>query len=231
MKSYSKIFAFALTALVMASCVQAQSTETRTPGHFTKVHSGGSWEVILTEGDSEEVRIEAKGVELSKVKTEIDGDVLSVGLVKGNYNNVKLKFFITYKELEGVKCSGSGTMEVASPVMTDSFYAALSGSGDIILEKLEAKKLSVGISGSADIAIKSGSVDQAEIKQSGSGDFDGEEFAIGELVVSKSGSGDTNVGDLGKLSVSSSGSGDVTYTGSPQLGNIRTSGSSSITKR
>ncbi|MEP0712743.1 head GIN domain-containing protein [Algoriphagus sp.] len=231
MKTHIKILTFALTAFIMSSCVQAQSSETRSIGHFTKVHSGGSWEVILTEGDKEEVLIEAKGVELSKVKTEIDGDVLSVGLVKGNYNNVSLKFHITYKKLEGIKCSGSGTIEVTSPVATDSFYAAISGSGDILMENLEVKKLSVGISGSADLEIKSGSADQAEIKQSGSGDFEGEKFAIGELVVGKSGSGDTNVGDLGKLSVSSSGSGDVTYTGSPQLGNIRTSGSSSITKR
>lgn len=231
MKLYSKILAFAFTAFVMASCVQAQSTETRTPGHFTKVHSGGSWEVILEEGNKEEVRIEARGVDLSKVKTEIDGDVLSVGLVKGNYNNVKLKFYITYKELEGVKCSGSGTVEVTSPVRSEEFYAGLSGSGDIILANLEAKKLSVGISGSADMEIKGGSVDQAEIKQSGSGDFEAERLAIGELVVSKSGSGDTFVGDLGMLSVSSSGSGDVVYSGSPKLGNIRTSGSSSITKR
>lgn len=231
MKLYSKILAFAFTAFVMASCVQAQSTETRTPGHFTKVHSGGSWEVILTEGDKEEVRIEAKGVDLSKVKTEIDGDVLSVGLVKGSYNNVKLKFYITYKDLDGVMCSGSGSMEVTSPVRSESFSAGLSGSGDIILAKLEAKKLSVGISGSADMEIKSGSVDQAEIKQSGSGDFEAERLTIGELIVGKSGSGDTLVGDLGMLSVSSSGSGDVVYSGSPKLGNIRTSGSSSITKR
>ncbi len=119
MKSYSRILAFAFTAMVMVSCVQAQSSETRTPGHFTKVHSGGSWEVIMTEGDTEEVRIEVRGVELNKVKTEIDGDVLSVGLVKGNYNNVRLKFYITYKELEGVKCSGSGTLEVTSPVRSE----------------------------------------------------------------------------------------------------------------
>lgn len=231
MKIYSRIYAFAFAALVMASCVQAQSTETRTPGHFTKVHSGGSWEVVLTEGNKEEVKIEARGVSLDKVRTEIDGDVLSVGLVKGNYNNVKLKFYITYKELEGVKCSGSGSMEVTSPVRTQEFTAGLSGSGDIVLESLEARELEVSISGSADIKIKRGSVDEAEIKQSGSGDFYGENLAIGELEVSKSGSGDTHVGDLGKVSLSASGSGDVIYSGSPQLGNIRTSGSSSIRKR
>ncbi|REG91392.1 head GIN domain-containing protein [Algoriphagus antarcticus] len=231
MKSYSRILAFAFTAMVMVSCVQAQSSETRTPGHFTKVHSGGSWEVIMTEGDTEEVRIEVRGVELNKVKTEIDGDVLSVGLVKGNYNNVRLKFYITYKELEGVKCSGSGTLEVTSPVRSEEFYVGLSGSGDVIMDELESEELSVSISGSADLKIKGGSVKDAEIKQSGSGDFYGENLAIGRLEVSKSGSGDTHVGDLGKVSVSASGSGDVTYTGSPQLGDIRTSGSSSIRKR
>lgn len=217
--------------MVMVSCVQAQSSETRTPGHFTKVHSGGSWEVILTEGNTEEIRIEVTGVDLSKVKTEIDGDVLSVGLVRGNYNDVKLKFFITYKELEGVKCSGSGTIEVTSPVRTEEFYAGISGSGDIIMDKLDTEELSVSISGSADLTIKGGSAKEAEIKQSGSGDFHGENLTIGELEVSKSGSGDTHVGDLGKVSVSASGSGDVTYTGSPKLGDIKTSGSSSIRKR
>ncbi|MEB2786199.1 head GIN domain-containing protein [Algoriphagus persicinus] len=231
MKIYTKLVTAVFLLFVMNACVHAQSSETRTPGHFTKVHSGGSWEVILTEGSKEEVRIEAKGVDLSKVKTEIDGDVLNVGLVRGSYNNVKLKFFITYKELEGVKCSGSGTIEVTSPVRSEAFYAGLSGSGDIIMDKLEAQELSVSISGSADLKIKGGSVDQAEIKQSGSGDFHGENLAIGELEVSKSGSGDTHVGDLGKVSVSASGSGDVIYAGSPQLGNIRTSGSSSIRRR
>lgn len=185
----------------------------------------------MTEGDTEEVRIEVRGVELNKVKTEIDGDVLSVGLVKGNYNNVRLKFYITYKELEGVKCSGSGTLEVTSPVRSEEFYVGLSGSGDVIMDELESEELSVSISGSADLKIKGGSVKDAEIKQSGSGDFYGENLAIGRLEVSKSGSGDTHVGDLGKVSVSASGSGDVTYTGSPQLGDIRTSGSSSIRKR
>lgn len=231
MKINTKIAAIILIVFGMASCAQAQQTETRTPGHFTKVHSGGSWEVILTEGNKEEIRIEAKGVSLDKVKTEIDGDVLEVGLVRGNYNNVRLKFYITYRELEGVRCSGSGEMEVTSPVEADEFYIGLSGSGDIIMNTLEARELEASISGSAEIKIKGGSVDEGEIKQSGSGDFLAEDLAIGNLNVSKSGSGDTEVGDLGEISVRSSGSGDVIYSGSPRMGEVRVSGSSSIRKR
>ena len=231
MKNYFKIAAFALSAFALASCVQAQQTETRTPGSFSKVHSGGSWEVILEEGNTEEIRIEAKGVSLDKVRTEIEGDVLQLGLVKGNYNNVNLKFYVTYKKLEGVKCSGSGEMEVKSDVSADEFYIGLSGSGDIKMEGLRADELDVNISGSAKVTIESGAVGEAEISQSGSGDFEAENLSIEELNVSKSGSGGTYVGDLGMVSLHASGSGDVVYSGSPRMGDIKVSGSSSIRKR
>jgi len=231
MKIYSKIAALAISAFVMVSCAQAQETETRTLGHFTKVHSGGSWEVILEEGNSEEIRIEAKGVELSKVKTEIDGDVLKLGLEKGNYRNVDLTFYVTYKSLEGVKCSGSGEIDIKSDVIADDFYITLSGSGDVYMGNLRADDLEASISGSAKIKIKGGAIGYAEINQSGSGDFEAEDLAIEDLEVSKSGSGDTFVGDLGEISVRSSGSGDIVYSGSPRMGDIKVSGSSSIRKR
>lgn len=231
MKIYSKLVTIVLTAFVMVSCAQAQQTETRTPGHFTKVHSGGSWEVILEEGNSEEIRIEAKGVDLDKVKTEIDGDVLKLGLVKGNYRNVNLKFYVTYKSLEGVKCSGSGEINVEDDVITDDFYIGLSGSGDVYIKSLRADDLEASISGSAKIKIQEGAIGNAEINQSGSGDFVANNLSIEDLNVSKSGSGDTFVGDLGEISVRSSGSGDIIYSGSPRMGDIKVSGSSSIRKR
>lgn len=233
MKNTTKIWAFGIALFTMVSCSfsQAQESETRNPGPFTKVHSGGSWDVILVEGNKEEVRIEAKGVELSKVKTEVDGDVLKLGLENGNYRNVSLKFYVTYRSLEGLKCSGSGKMTVNSDVVADEFYIGLSGSGDVIMKGLRADELEASISGSAKITIESGAIGEAEISQSGSGDFVAEDLAIEELEVSKSGSGSTKVGDLGEISVRSSGSGDVIYSGSPRMGEIRVSGSSSIRKR
>lgn len=231
MKIFSKLSALAIAALVLVSCAQAQQTETRNLDHFTKVHSGGSWEVVLKEGNSEEVKIEVKGVDMDKVKSEVEDGVLKLGLVNGSYRNVSVKFFVTYRELDGVKCSGSGEMEVLSDVEADDFEIGLSGSGDIILRSLVADRLEASISGSAEIKIMDGSVDYAEIKQSGSGDFEAEDLSIDELEVSKSGSGDTQVGDLGMISVRSSGSGDVVYSGSPRMGDIKVSGSSTIRKR
>jgi hypothetical protein len=165
------------------------------------------------------------------VKTEIDGDVLKLGLVKGNYRNVNLKFYVTYKSLEGVKCSGSGEINVEDDVIADDFYIGLSGSGDVYIKSLRADDLDASISGSAKIKIQEGAIGNAEINQSGSGDFVANNLSIEDLNVSKSGSGDTFVGDLGEISVRSSGSGDIIYSGSPRMGDIKVSGSSSIRKR
>ena len=231
MKHYTKFWAFGLLIFTFSSCLQAQQTETRTPGSFSEVHSGGSWDVILEEGNTEKIWIEAKGVDLDQVRTEIDGDVLKLGLVPGNYRNVSLKFHVTYRSLEGIKCSGSGKIMVKSDVGSDDFYVSLSGSGDVLMQSLIADDLEAVLSGSAKLSIKSGQVDEAEIKQSGSGDFEAESLAIGKLEVSKSGSGNTSVGDLGEVSVHSSGSGDLIYSGSPKMGDIKVSGSSRIRKR
>lgn len=231
MKNYLKLAALSFSLVMMVSCSQAQETETRKLDSFTEVHSGGSWDVILEEGNVEEVRVVVKGVALSKVKTEVDGKVLKLGLERGNYMNVDVKFYVTYKSLQGVKVSGSGDMVVKNNVIADDFYVGLSGSGDISMKSLMADRLDVSISGSADLEIKDGEIGKAEIKQSGSGDFEGKNLAINELNVSKSGSGDTEVGDLGKVSARSSGSGDIIYSGSPTMGDIKVSGSSSIRKR
>ena len=231
MKNTTKQLLLGLSLMCLAVSAYSQNTETRNLGSFSQVHSGGSWDVILVEGSKEEVKIEVKGVDLDKVKTEIDGDVLRLGLVNGNYTNVSLKFYVTYRSLEGIKCSGSGKMTVKSDIEADDFYIGLSGSGDIILQELQAGELEASISGSATVKIAAGSVNEAEIKQSGSGDFVAETLAIKELHVSKSGSGSTLVGDLGEVSLQSSGSGDLVYSGSPRMGEIRVSGSSSIRKR
>jgi len=231
MKNHTRIWAFCLAIFAFSSCLQAQQTETRTPGSFTQVHSGGSWDVILEEGNTEKIWIEAKGVDISKVRTEIVGNVLKLGLVSGNYNNVSLKFHVTYRRLEGIKCSGSGKMMVKSDVRSDNFYVALSGSGDILMQRLVADELEAVLSGSAKLSIKSGNVGQAEIKQSGSGDLDAASFDIGKLEVSKSGSGNISVGDLGEVSLQSSDSGDLVNSGSPRMGNIKVLGSSRIRER
>jgi hypothetical protein len=209
---------------------QAQNSQTRTPGTFTRVETGGSWDVFITKGNKDEVRLESGSFNLQKVITELDGRTLKIKLEKGNYRNVDLKVYITVRELEAIGCSGSGHVLLSSNFGSEEFSIGLSGSGSIKTKQINAHKLNVGMSGSGDVDIEGGRVEIATIGQSGSGDFDAIGLVAGEVNIGKSGSGQTYITAEKSLIVGASGSGNVYYRGNPEKQKIGISGSAKLIK-
>jgi hypothetical protein len=223
-----------LTLLLFMAVVvtaQAQKSETRTPGTFTKVETGGSWDVTITKGSKDEIKLESSSLDLSKVITEVRGGKLEIKLEKGNYRNVDLSVFITVRELESIGVSGSGSVKLMSDFGAREFTLGSSGSGVIETRQINAERLAVGMSGSGEIRVGGGRVDDLTIGQSGSGDFDGMDLVAQSVKIGKSGSGETSVTVEQSLIVGSSGSGNVYYRGNPAEKSISSSGSSSVIKK
>ena len=227
----SKIFSLVFALFLMGVSAMAQKSETRTPGSFNQIENSGSWDVEITKGAKDEIRLETNGFDLSKVITEVDGDRLEIKLEKGNYKNVDLKVFITVRELESVGNGGSGNMKINSDFGANSFNIGLSGSGNISAKNINAEKLSIGMSGSGNVSILGGQAESADIGQSGSGDFDGINFTADAVKIGKSGSGTTSIGVNDALTVGASGSGNVYYRGDPEKKSIGVSGSSKVIKQ
>ncbi|MGM0945645.1 MAG: GIN domain-containing protein [Bacteroidota bacterium] len=225
-----KTTAIVLLLFLLGYTAQAQGTETRTPGAFNKIESGGSWEVYVAIGSKDEVRIESGNIDLDKVITEVDGRTLKLKLERGNYRNVDLKFYVTVRTLEGLGSSGSGAIFLDDDVETDRLSLAVSGSGLIRMKKVYAYNLNVGISGSGDIIVDGGAVEELKVGQSGSGDFEAIRLVAQEVSVAKSGSGDSHLTAEKSLKVASSGSGDVIYRGDPVKKSIAMTGSSKLIK-
>lgn len=220
-----------LLLFFMGVSAQAQQTETRTPGSFTQIESGGNWDVFITLGNEDEVRLESKGFDLNKVITEVKGDKLDIKLEKGNHRNVNITVYVTVRELESIGGSGSGNIYVQSDVESRNFSIGNSGSGNIEMQNLETGKLNVGLSGSGVVTIEGGSAESANIGQSGSGAFKALELTAESVKVGKSGSGDTYIGVTENLTVGSSGSGNVYIKGDPKNQQISSSGSSRVIKK
>ncbi len=223
-----------LTLLLFMAVVvtaQAQKSETRTPGTFTKVETGGSWDVTITKGSKDEIKLESSSLDLSKVITEVRGGKLEIKLEKGNYWNVDLSVFITVRELESVGVSGSGSVKLMSDFGASEFTLGSSGSGVIETRQINAERLAVGMSGSGEIRVGGGRVDDLTIGQSGSGDFEGMDLIAQSVKIGKSGSGETSITVEQSLIVGSSGSGNVYYRGNPAEKSISSSGSSSVIKK
>ena len=208
----NKSILLAFCFFFIAVSVLAQATETRTPGNFSKIQSGGSWDVIIQTGNRDEVRLESSNISLDKVITEVENNTLKISLEKGNYRSLGLTVYVTVREVEAIKSTGSGSIKVQSDISLGSLSLGNTGSGNIILKNINADNLSVGMTGSGYIAVESGSVEVLTLTQTGSGDFKGEGLSAENATINKTGSGQSQIGEVENLSVKSTGSGNVYYT-------------------
>lgn len=186
-------------------------SDTREVAEFSKVHLTGSGDVVITKGAKREVRVEADDNVIESVRTEVGSDgTLTLGMKKGSWNNVHLKYTIVNPTLEGVDISGSGSINVESD--------------------FDAKQMKSGISGSGSVRFKGGKTARHEIRISGSGSVMADNLEADDVTVEISGSGSANVHAKKTLNAQIRGSGDVYYKGSPSITqSIR--GSGSLVKR
>ena len=227
----SKSIILAFSLFFIAISVLAQQTETRTPGNFTKIYSGGSWDVIVQTGNKDEVRLESTNISLDKVITKVENNTLKISLEIGNYRNIGLTVYVTVREVEGLKSTGSGSIKMQSDISSGSLSLGNTGSGSVILKNVNADNLSVGLTGSGIVSIAGGTVGSLSVSQTGSGDFKGAELVAEKASINKTGSGKSYIGAVENLNVKSTGSGNVYYSGNPESTNISSTGSARVIKK
>jgi Putative auto-transporter adhesin, head GIN domain len=238
-------------SLLVSSVVFSQGTETRKLSSFNKLDIGGSFEVNIEKGNEESARIIAEGVGLEKIITEVRGSTLDIRLEKGEYRNIKVKIYITYKSIDAIDKSGSGNLTCSSDLSANNFDFGLSGSGNVTGKKIKAQQVKIRKSGSGNIKLAALEADDAELSLSGSGDVEiGEGYAKTQSVhisgsgnisahglksndctASISGSGNIDVSVSQSLEGSISGSGNIVYDGDAQVKKLGISGSGRISKR
>ena len=184
------------TTLMFSAFAQENTGNERKLDSFSKVNISGGMDVYMTEGSSESVKIEAKGVDLDKIITEVKGEELRISIKNGVDmwswgKNAEIKVYVTYRNLKAIASSGSSDVVCKSKLKNESFDISISGSGDLMAE-MDVKNLEINISGSADMRLQ-GKADSQNIAISGSGNFKGEDLEGKAVKVRVSGSGDATV--------------------------------------
>lgn len=230
MKSLNLI-ALILMLNFLTNTALSQTVEIRKLSPFNKIKTGGSWDVILQKGDHEEIRLETRNFDLRNVRTEVNGNNLDISLVPGNHRNVDLTVYVTYKELESIKSSGSGNLRSSEDIQAEDLEIVMSGSGNTTLHQNFADNLTINMSGSGNMKVDGGSVDNLALKQTGSGNFQAMDLEAANSNVSKSGSGNAAFTANESISIRSSGSGDIQYKGNPDNSDVRFTGSGRMVKK
>lgn len=223
--------AAAVAAISFASCTaQAQVKQQRQLGSFQQVSSSGGIDVVLTQGPTSSVVVEAAAEAQEHLVTTVKGGTLEIGWER-NYSvrnllisKRKTVVHITCPKLTALSLSGGADAKGESSFSADDFRINASGGSDVSLS-LNAKMLTIQASGGSDVAL-TGSVERQKVDVSGGSDYDGFNLKSTSATVNASGGSDVTVYVEEEISTSASGGSDIRYKGNARLAKSSSGGSS-----
>ena len=192
--------------------------EERKVADFTGINVAVPAMVYLVQGDSQKLVVEGTDRVLDNLVTEVKNGELNIYL-PGRWSlrrNDKLNVYLVVTELNTLKLSGSGKIYGEGLIRAGDLSVAISGSGRIELEELNAENLSSVISGSGRFNIGGGNkIVKHKISISGSGRVESGSLQAAVVNARVTGSGRCQVNVTDNLEARITGSGRVVYTGNP----------------
>lgn len=189
------------------------ATEDRQLPAFSSIKLMCSADLILTQGNTQQVTVKADSDIIKYLETRVEGDVLVVDVTKNRLYNIHvLEIHITLPQLERLVSTGSGDVKITKGFKTNDLYVKLNGSGDFDAQ-LNATNLELDINGSGD-ADFDGVKGVFNLSINGSGDVNARGLQLETCVVKSMGSGDVEIsGNCVDLTITQMGSGDINAYG------------------
>jgi hypothetical protein len=202
---------------------------------FHAVDVAGSFDVYITQGPSESVKVKAPDEVMNRIVTEVSGGVLKIYNKNQNFHwgdmfgwHKKIVIYVVISDVDAVILSGSGDVYFKDGLRAAALRLRVSGSGDMS-GRIEAKTLESSVSGSGDMTLH-GTAGSSSVDLVGSGDYMARDLATQSTSVVVTGSGDAEVNASDKIDAAVHGSGDIRYTGGAHHINSSKSGSGDISR-
>jgi hypothetical protein len=222
-----------LIALFSTSSLFAQSSKNVSIKNFTEIAVSNGIDLYLTQGSTEQIRLEGDKDLIENVAIERNGNGIRIKYKDGFslsslFRNKSLKAYVTYKNLSGISASGGSDVETQNPLKTDKLTLNSSGGSDLEMN-IVCKDIEIHSSGGSDLALK-GSATNMVLHTSGGSDVDAFNFRVDYAKVDASGGSDANVYVIKGLEANASGGSDVQYKGSASYRKTSNSRSGSVSK-
>lgn len=186
--------------------------ENRTCETFNQIKCYGTFNVYLSQGQKEEVVIEADDNIVPLIKTEFKNGILEVKNTEGYRfeRTTKMNVYITIVDLNELHFHGVGELKSLTDLNLTSLYLTNNGVGDIEIH---------------------GKANDAKIKNNGVGDVNVFEFVVERVELYNAGVGDVEVNATQELKLVNSGVGDVKYKAGAKMIDIESNGIGSVRKK
>src|SRR5262249_38261384 len=156
--------------------------------------SYGSFDIFVSTGAQQSVKIEAEENLLPYIETYVEGEILKIDTKRGYWLNSKrdIKVFITAPDFSRIRSFGSGNITGETKITTTGkLDLAVTGSANIKMD-VDAPAVDADISGAGNIFLN-GKTKSFHSTVSGSGDVHAYELLSEETAVRIAGSGNAEV--------------------------------------
>jgi hypothetical protein len=199
---------------------------------FTSLSVESGIDLYLTQGNSEKLTFDVKGVDEDRVISEVKNGKLRLYIERKGFSGWNLgrsnyvKAYVTFKQLTSLQASGGADVFGQGTLSFNDLNLDASGGSDVKLS-LKATDLRVSASGGAD-AILQGSARTLNANGSGGADLDARKLTVEVCRAESSGGSDVYVNASKELNLSASGGSDIYYSGSARVVSKNKSGGSDI---
>lgn len=185
-------------------------SETRNVGECQGIFIASAGNVIVSEGSSQSIRVEADDNIIDEVITEKVNGMLKVGLKNKSYSNINVKVYVSLFKVQRLEIQGAGNIKSEEELGVDSLYLLINGAGNI-----EVK----------------GSGNFLNCLINGAGNIESQQFVTKECIAVTKGVGNCTVNVTEKLNARVEGVGSIIYYGNPPDVSTSITGVGNIVKK
>ena len=221
-----KIKLVGLVLLTGFSIFSSTAQEKRTVGNFNGVKAGDNFNIILSQSDSNTVKVDADEKSQLQIKTEVKDGILSIIAIDNIKSDKPLVINIGIKSLNNLDITGAADVKSVNQLICDKLTIASNGAGKIHLD-IKASDVKTNISGVGNVVLI-GTAQMLEASLSGAGNLRASNLEVDKAKVKVSGAGDAKINVKQNLDADVSGVGSVIYKGNPTDRNINITGFGSV---
>ena len=226
-----------VSTVLFAQTINDANAEPRNLSGFHVIKISNAFTVYISQGNEDAVAISASKAEYrEKIITKVENGVLIIrfdedkNFWKGwNGDKQKLTAYISIKKIDRLDVSGACDVFFEEGLSAEDLTVRLSGASDL-KGRIDAKKLSFDISGASDATI-SGNAAELSVEASGASDVKGFDMTTNYCTAEASGASSVNITVNKELNAKASGASSVRFKGEGLIRDIKTSGSSNVTRK
>jgi ketosteroid isomerase-like protein len=189
--------------------------EARDVSDFDRVSLNGVGTLIISQGDTESLSIEAEAKVLKRIETGVRNGTLTIQPARSFRTNEPITYHLSVTRLTGIELSGAGQVQ-ADQLTAEDLELSVDGAGAIQIANLAATNLQVTASGNVGISLD-GEVDQQTVSISQAGKYQAGELQSRVAVVTVDGASQAVVSVSESLDATASGAARIEYIGNPEV--------------